>query len=277
MSDSMEDCSCLELNDLISKIYRVGMDWSSWEEILEYFSSYVENGTGSVTAREKESFEIDKNNFYIIKTWNIDKDAVESYLTKHYKNDVWAKIEWDSPVGKVTVLSDHLPKTQLLTTSFYQNWLKPVGVSDGMVIQLFASRHFRIVLKIFHNDNTDAVLKLCEDLEKLLPHLRLATEIHMKLLGIDSDSEYKNQAIQLKEKYRLTPREIEVAKSSVYLGTNKKIANALGIDESTVKKHIKSILQKMNVSKKDEISHKLICFINPKLELVHPINAKTIE
>jgi len=62
-----------------------------------------------------------------------------------------------------------------------------------------------------------------------------------------------------------------VATASIYLGTNKKIADALGIDESTVKKHIKSVLTKMNLKQKDEIAHKLICFINPRLELVSPI------
>lgn len=277
MSYDMKDCDYKELNELITKIYEVGLNWSAWEGLLEYFASYVKNGTGSVTARVKDSFEIDKNNFYIIKTWNIGKDAVESYLTEHFRYDVWANIEWNSTVGEVTILSDHLPKTELLKTHFYQNWLKPVGVSDGMTVQLFASKNFRIVLKIFHDDNTEAVLELCRDLEKVISHLRLATTIHMRILGIDSKSEYENQAKQLKKKYNFTPREIEVAKSSVYLGTNKKIAEALNINESTVKKHIQSILKKMNLNQKDEIIHKLICFINPKLELIHPINAKVLE
>jgi len=96
------------------------------------------------------------------------------------------------------------------------------------------------------------------------------------LLGINSDSEYRNHATQLEKKYAFTPREIQVATASVYLGTNKKIADALSIDESTVKKHIKSVLEKMNLKQKDEISHKLICFISPSLDLVPPMMPQEI-
>ena len=164
-----------------------------------------------------------------------------------------------------------MSKTKLLQTHFYKHWLKPIEISDGVAIQLFEAKNIRIVFKIFHDDNTDSVLDLCRDLEAVIPHLCLAATIHMKLLGINSDSEYRNQATQLEKKYAFTPREIEVATASVYLGTNKKIADALGIDESTVKKHIKSVLKKMNLKQKDEITYKLLCFINPNLELVCPI------
>ena len=266
----MEQYDYKKLYDLTSKIYDIGLNWSAWEGVLEYFSSYVKNGKGSVTVRQNDTFEIDIDNFYLAKTWNLGSDSVDIYRRGLYKHDVWASLEYNNEAGKLCVISDHLPKTQLLQTRFYKEWLNPINVSDGVAIQLFETKNIRIVFKIFHDDNTEAVLDLCRDLEKVYPHLCKATEIHMKSLGIGDGADYKNQASQLKEKYGLTPKEIEVATTSVYLGTNKKIAESLGVNESTIKKHIKSILSKMELTQKDEITHKLICFINPNLELIHP-------
>jgi len=272
----MPDSNCNLFLKLTEKISKVGLDWSEWEGVLEHFSSYVKNGKGSITVRQNDTFEIDIDNFYLTKTWNLDSESVESYRREHYKDDEWAKLEWHNPSDKLCVFSDHLPKRKLLQTPFYKYWLKPIDISDGVAIQLFEAKHIRIVFKIFHDDNTEAVLDLCRDLEAVIPHLCLAATMHMKLLGINSDSEYRNQATQLERKYGFTPREIEVATAAVYLGTNKKIADTLGIDESTVKKHIKSVLEKMNLKQKDEIVYKLLCFINPSLELVSPVLSQGI-
>lgn len=259
-----------KLYDLTSEIYKIGLDWTAWEGVLEYFSSYVENGKGSVTVRQNSTFEIDIDNFYLTKTWNLGSDSIDSYRRELYKHDVWASLEYNNEEGGLCVFSDHLPKTKLLQSRFYKEWLNPLNVSDGVAIQLFETKNIRIVFKIFHDDNTEAVLDLCRDIEKIYPHLCKATEIHMKILGIGNGVDYETQASQLKRKYGLTPKEIEVATASVYLGTNKKIADSLGVNESTIKKHVKSILEKMDLTQKDEIANKLICFINPQLELVPP-------
>jgi len=266
----MDNYDYKKLYDLTSKIYDIGLNWSAWEGVLEYFSSYVKNGKGSVTLRQNDTFEIDIDNFYLIKTWNLGPESIDIYRRDLYKHDVWASLEYANSPDSLCVFSDHLPKTQLLQTRFYQEWLKPIGISDGVAIQLFQTEKIRIVFKIFHDDNTSAVLDLCRDLEKVSPHLRKAAAIHMKILGVGGEAEYQTQAHQLKKKYGLTPKEIEVATTTVYLGTNKKIAESLKVTESTVKKHIQSILKKMNLQQKDEIAHKLICFINPNLELIHP-------
>ncbi|PWQ94095.1 helix-turn-helix transcriptional regulator [Leucothrix arctica] len=266
----MKECDYKKLYELTSDIYKIGLDWSAWEGVLEYFASYVKNGKGSITVRQNSTFEIDIDNFYLTKTWNLGSESIDPYRRYLYKHDVWASLEYNNTEGKLCVFSDHLPKRELLQTRFYKEWLDPIGISDGVAIQLFETKKIRIVFKIFHDDNTEAVLDLCRDIEKVYPHLCKATEIHMKILGIGNGVDYQTQANQLKEKYGLTPKEIEVATASVYLGTNKKIAESLGVNESTIKKHIKSILKKMNLSQKDEITHKLICFINPQLELIPP-------
>lgn len=266
----MSDLNYKELFDLTSKIYRVGLNWSEWESILEHFASSVKNGKGTVTLRQKDTFEIDIDNFYLVKTWNLDQAALESYGAKYSKIDAWSCIEKENRAGQLCVFSEHLSKRNLLKTDFYTGWLKPNGISDAVSIQLFEAKNIVIVFKIFHDDSTEAFLNLCQDLEAVLPHLCLATQIHMKSLGITDQSEYKNHAAQLKKKYKFTPREVDVARTSVYLGTNKKIADELGINETTVKRHIASILKKMKLSQKDEITLKLICFIGPELESTPP-------
>ncbi len=75
----MEQYDYKKLYDLTSKIYDIGLNWSAWEGVLEYFSSYVKNGKGSVTVRQNDTFEIDIDNFYLAKTWNLGSDSVDIY------------------------------------------------------------------------------------------------------------------------------------------------------------------------------------------------------
>ena len=61
----------------------------------------------------------------------------------------------------------------------------------------------------------------------------------------------------------MTPRELEILQWLIKGSSNKQIARALKISESTVKIHVQNILRKMNVSSRVEaavfaVTHKLI-------------------
>jgi len=56
-----------------------------------------------------------------------------------------------------------------------------------------------------------------------------------------------------RDRFRLTPRELEIVRHIVEGGTNKDIASALGISEDTVKHHLRNVFDKLGVSNRLEL------------------------
>ena len=89
--------------------------------------------------------------------------------------------------------------------------------------------------------------------------------------GIKGDSPYKNpEVILLDEKhwsyirrrYRISPRELEVAKLVCHGFSNKEIAKKLKIKDDTVKTHLRNIYRRIRVKNKVTLLLKFIYDVN---------------
>jgi DNA-binding NarL/FixJ family response regulator len=60
-------------------------------------------------------------------------------------------------------------------------------------------------------------------------------------------------AVDPRDRFRLTPRELEIVRHIVEGGTNRDIAAALGISEDTVKHHLRNVFDKLGVSNRLEL------------------------
>jgi DNA-binding NarL/FixJ family response regulator len=60
-------------------------------------------------------------------------------------------------------------------------------------------------------------------------------------------------AVDPRDRFRLTPRELEIVRHIVEGGTNRDIATALGISEDTVKHHLRNVFDKLGVSNRLEL------------------------
>jgi DNA-binding NarL/FixJ family response regulator len=56
-----------------------------------------------------------------------------------------------------------------------------------------------------------------------------------------------------RERFRLTPRELEIVRQVAAGGTNRDIASVLGISEDTVKQHLRNVFDKLGVSNRLEL------------------------
>ena len=56
-----------------------------------------------------------------------------------------------------------------------------------------------------------------------------------------------------RDRFRLTPRELEIVRHIVEGGTNRDIATALGISEDTVKHHLRNVFDKLGVANRLEL------------------------
>jgi two-component system, NarL family, nitrate/nitrite response regulator NarL len=78
------------------------------------------------------------------------------------------------------------------------------------------------------------------------------------LLKLLSDLQEPMSAPRRKEKFGLTPRELEIVSAIVKGSSNKAIAGQFAISEQTVKNHLSSIFDKMGVSNRLELALKAV-------------------
>lgn len=63
---------------------------------------------------------------------------------------------------------------------------------------------------------------------------------------------------ELQFRFRLTPREVEVARQLALGRTNAEVARALGISIHTVRRHVERVLMRLGVQRRGEVAAKLL-------------------
>ncbi|MCL4637666.1 MAG: helix-turn-helix transcriptional regulator [Olivibacter sp.] len=129
-----------------------------------------------------------------------------------------------------------MPWVSMPVVSFFQleQWIEVVLTNSGFII----------ISTLFIRKN----MKTSWKNEKVLDSL---------LNKISQVSDDDNGFFQICEKFQFTTREIEIADILRTGSSNKEIANALFISESTVKKHIQNIYRKTSSANKFELINKL--------------------
>lgn len=138
---------------------------------------------------------------------------------------------------------------------FYKYYLQPLGLIHVAGMIICSDEKFLASVAIYRSqkkgDFTDRDLFI---LEQFLPHLQIVFEENPQFSKKADDM----PSYLLKNRYRLTEREIQVT-HYIHKGfSNSEIACELGISLNTVKKHIYNIFQKLEVSSRAQ----LISFLN---------------
>jgi len=153
--------------------------------------------------------------------------------------------------------SDVIQNEIRLQTPYYQDYLKPMDLVHVAGISISSQGLSYGVIALYRKsskfDFSDHDLNL---LDKLLPHLKS----RMKL-EYDKNIEYStpsSQTINLARTYGITKRESELVELILLGKSNLEIAESLNITENTVKKHVGHLLQKLQVTKRVQLIHKVI-------------------
>lgn len=187
--------------------------------------------------------------------------VANSFIIKESISNIFKKVYNGSNI-KITNKIDNLSIDEI---NFYDMILVNIVKNDlnffNKVIQLKNNKNKIVILDQLKNDK---VLKLC--IEKNIDGYVVDFEDEDEFKYIINkiicgkkfyDADVIQKALGNKNKTKgliLTPREEEVMLEVKKGFSNKEIADKLGITESTVKKHLSSVLQKLNFkSRKDVI------------------------
>ncbi len=136
----------------------------------------------------------------------------------------------------------------------YFNLSQPIEVSTTntgflLLLALHIKQNIR-QLKLEHERLIDSELRLSNWNEKLQEEVNKRTKQLEKMTG-------EERLIENCKSYRLTNREIEIVRLIWKGNTHKQIAESLFISERTVAKHVQNIFEKVQVSNRVELLHKL--------------------
>jgi DNA-binding CsgD family transcriptional regulator len=255
----MNEIDCKKLFDYIHAIYQTIGDQVHWQAVLHGISETVNSGKGIIYSKNNETGHIDILDSYDAKSYKFSIKSLGDYIGGVYLLDPWTDFEKMAKLGELCIFDEHIPFIELEKTKYYKQWLKPQNISAGLSIQLFRAEKFRIVLNILYDEKpgSSAVKQLHKNLELLTPHMTQAMSLWMSSVGISETSSFNRRADYLRQRYKLSKREIEVATALVRLSTMRHVATSLFISEETVKSHIKSVKRKMGIKTSHEMMLRL--------------------
>jgi len=234
--------------DLVEDIYNIIEYPACWQGVLKKLAAYIPESKAALTIRNNRLEGIYVDRFKENKIYGFSMDAVNQYIMEYVREDVWIPVEAKCSVGEICRFSEHYDQKKLVDTVFYKEWLQPNNISDGIAVQLFKCENFRVVLNVFLPSGEYKAERLLEDLDLLLPHLLKACRLWMKRLDIVSVDNVNLHLENFKEKYDVTPAELDFLLCHIRFGSAKETAQELGITQHTAYTYTKRLKEKLGVA-----------------------------
>ncbi len=252
-------------SDILSAVYQKAFDLSedlytsqNRTELINFFFDKVEEIIPHETA---VCFPIDpvrlapSTTGHITKNYSNGDEIGEKYGSYYYALDPIKQLSHIVNTNSAVCYSDVMPIGKVMDGEFYQDFLKPIGISYtiGCHISFHGEPGYGMGLHRPYGapDFSDRDKKI---FNLLAPHL--AHSIHYCELR-----EKFNEPLPLVSMLKssgLSPRESEVASLVVRGLKNHEIADRLCISEQTVKDHLRSVYRKARVANRAQLILKLL-------------------
>jgi DNA-binding CsgD family transcriptional regulator len=177
---------------------------------------------------------------------DLTEEQLESYSSTYVNLDfcTWYALQPETRAFRDTMV---LPPDEIVKTSFYKGWLKPMNLLYGVAATIACRGIAYGTMGCFRSyekgDYTDEDIELIQMLDKQVS-LRL---YNLFPNGIQA-GDFSDTASSLRRKYHLTDKEEEIV-NAIAKGTAKReLPGRLFIADSTLKKHLMHIYEKMNVN-----------------------------
>lgn len=177
---------------LVDLIYSAAGDPAGWAAFVKRLASLMR---GNIATIHHQRYAENQSNFAA--SWNMDPAAIQTYADHYGSLNVWFTTRPELHVqGKVYTSQMLCPEDLLLRTEFYNDWLKPQEMHQGVGATIFKSGEVSSIVSIFRPPNADAYGP--DDLllfKTLLPHLRRAFQLHTRIQGLERKGEAAEEVL----------------------------------------------------------------------------------
>lgn len=155
---------------LIDLIYAASFGETSWQAFMEQSRTLIPNGQTVLVLHDKTS---GTGSFAL--AGGLDDEWVRRYNREYFAINPWTDHALIRPLRKVMQADEMLPRTQLLQTQFYQEYLRPQDVVTGLGVTLSRDEGRHCFFSIVGCD-TDAerIEGARRAISALVPHLSRA-------------------------------------------------------------------------------------------------------
>ncbi|MDR3072802.1 MAG: helix-turn-helix transcriptional regulator [Clostridiales Family XIII bacterium] len=192
-----------------------------------------------------------KPNFFAPVSKEIQEEFVQTYI--QYFAPLHPLLNQNEDLLSVfSCDADSLRKTYLKSDTFYIDWMLPQTIEYVLSAKISRGDIFYGIISLYRTKEDAPFSDVdAQTLKVLVDHIALKLSLTYPS-GIRVHNRIENTVILSKE-YGLTFRELDVC-HLIYIGYNSnEIGKKLAISEHTVKKHIRSILTKMNVKNRTNL------------------------
>ncbi|MGN0161024.1 MAG: helix-turn-helix transcriptional regulator [Lachnospiraceae bacterium] len=248
----MDKNQFLVINDLVYEMY----NWRSLDDIKENFFQrlkiIIPFSYASILLKKNDNPEdITLCNPICYPDYFIE--AEEAYLA--YEKPEADYMIWNlyARESKLLRASDILDEETRLGSPLYQICYRKFDVYDDMQFTIVFNGKLLGLLTLYRT-RVDGIFST-EDMFFLRAlGMHLNSVMHQML---DTSSTFhisdEKHLSEMKQRFRLTGREVEILSHLYRFETNAEIADALGIRENTLQKHLQNLFRKLNVTSKWEV------------------------
>lgn len=160
------------LSDLIGDIYQCALDKDHWVPTLERLAGVFKARNGTLTRHGMQGFSFEY-------TWGASAEILQRYNERFVRINPLLTMGWHFDVDEPITLGKFMPPEELRRTTFYRDFLVPVGWFDFIATVLAKSATEVSVVSFAKGaddgepDEQDVAL-----MRLLVPHLRRATIFH---------------------------------------------------------------------------------------------------
>lgn len=161
-------------DDLIDLIYTALLGEASWQQFLDRLSGNAPDGRTilfSMNTREPDD--------YVGMTSKFDLSELESYAAYYINTNPWLEHCGRRSVG-LGVFSDQIvPRTQLVRTEFFNDWLAPNNISSSIGVTIDKNGDSPLIVStVTSRDDPDENSAFADQLTRIAPHLRRAARFY---------------------------------------------------------------------------------------------------
>lgn len=178
-------------------------------------------------------------------------DAIERYYRRYAPQDytTWSFTPEQATVYRDLDLVDAAIRD---TTPIYREWMEPLDLYFGMGCTIVMEGVLFGSVTLFRSREEG---DFSEDDVRVITEIgrHLGVRFHTLWPQGLARTEQRDAILDLAERSNITGRELEVMRAMVAGRTNREIAGALFISESTVKKHVNAVYRKLGIANRMEL------------------------
>lgn len=175
------------LLSVVYSLYRTIQEKDRWPAILKQIQDLLDADTCSISVHDFRT----KKGTIAIHSGCFDDHYLKLYNETYCSLDPWLRREEHYRVVDGSWVGDELvPQAQLVTTQFYNEWLRPQGLIHHCSGILLRERDNLVYLTSLRSANAEPFGRdTLHPLQRLLPHLRQTFELQEMLAGMASGAQ----------------------------------------------------------------------------------------